>query len=92
MIKSCDDLVREVLLGKTPRKLPPDIVRRAKRKLEFLNAATELAFLQSIPGNHLKTLKGTKTTLHSMRINDQWRITFTWTGADAENVAIVDYH
>jgi hypothetical protein len=29
---------------------------------------------------------------HSIRINDQWRVCFVWTGKDAENVEIVDYH
>jgi toxin HigB-1 len=29
---------------------------------------------------------------YSIRINDQWRICFRWSGAAAEDVEIVDYH
>ena len=28
----------------------------------------------------------------SVRVNDQFRICFRWTGADTEDVEIVDYH
>jgi proteic killer suppression protein len=27
-----------------------------------------------------------------VRVNDQYRICFRWTGTDAEDVEIVDYH
>ena len=29
---------------------------------------------------------------HSIRINDQWRICFTWKAGDAYDVEITDYH
>jgi len=44
------------------------------------------------PGNRLEVLKGDRTGQHSIRVNDQWRICFVWTGAGAEEVEIVDYH
>jgi toxin HigB-1 len=68
------------------------IEKSARRKLEILNAALELNDLRSPPGNRLEALVGDREGQHSIRINDQWRICFTWSDSDAEDVEIVDYH
>jgi len=78
--------------GESVRRLPPDLQRRALAKLQLINAAVELAFLRLPPGNRLEALKGGRNGQHSIRINDQWRICFVWTGTAAEDVEIVDYH
>jgi proteic killer suppression protein len=78
--------------GESVRRLPADLQRRALVKLQLINAAVELAFLRLPPGNRLEALKGARNGQHSIRINDQWRICFVWTGADAEEVELVDYH
>ena len=64
----------------------------ARRKLRYLNAAGDLGDLRSPPGNRLEALAGDRKGQHSIRINDQFRICFTWTNGAAENVEIVDYH
>ncbi|MBS0436618.1 MAG: type II toxin-antitoxin system RelE/ParE family toxin [Proteobacteria bacterium] len=64
----------------------------AERKLAQLHAAQTLAFLRSPPGNCLEALKGDRKGQHSIRVNDQWRVCFVWTGAGPTNVEIVDYH
>lgn len=64
----------------------------AMRKLVQLDAAEELRDLRSPPGNRLEALKGNRTGQYSMRINDQFRICFTWSGKRPTNVEIVDYH
>ncbi|MGH7865999.1 MAG: type II toxin-antitoxin system RelE/ParE family toxin [Candidatus Binataceae bacterium] len=66
--------------------------RAALRKLETLNAATELRQLAAVPGNHLEALKDDRAGQHSVRINDQWRVCFVWQKGDAYDVEIVDYH
>jgi len=66
--------------------------RVARRKLLQLHAATDLASLRVPPGNQLEALKGNRRGQHSIRINDQWRITFTWGPHGPENVSIEDYH
>ncbi|KGQ33749.1 type II toxin-antitoxin system RelE/ParE family toxin [Gallibacterium anatis] len=66
--------------------------RVAMRKLQQLNAATDLAFLRIPPANHLEALKGDRVGQYSIRINDQWRICFVWQNGHATNVEIVDYH
>ena len=74
------------------RRLPQSIQRIALRKLWVLDAATELETLQVPPNNQLEALKEKRKGQHSIRINDQWRICFRWSGSDAYDVEIVDYH
>jgi len=69
-----------------------NIERVARRKLLQLHAATDLACLRIPPGNRLEALKGCRRGLHSIRINDQWRICFAWRKDAAYQVEIVDYH
>lgn len=64
----------------------------AQRKLRQLNAAEALNDLRIPPGNRLELLQGDRAGQHSIRINDQFRICFTWTSAGPESVEITDYH
>ncbi|MDD1534263.1 MULTISPECIES: type II toxin-antitoxin system RelE/ParE family toxin [unclassified Bradyrhizobium] len=68
--------------------------RQAETRLDRLDAATSLADLAAFPGNRLEALKGDRAGQFSIRINDQWRICFSWLeGAlGPTDVAIVDYH
>jgi len=93
VIKSFSDRETEKLwMTGRARRLPSDLWPRALAKLQLLDAAVELAFLRLPPGNRLEALKGDRRGQHSIRINDQWRICFRWSGTDAEHVAITDYH
>ena len=74
------------------RKLPLDVQRRARMKLEILDAAECLEDLRIPPSNHLEQLYGDRKGQHSIRINGQWRICFEWRDGDAYDVDIVDYH
>ena len=68
------------------------IARVALRKLDMLAAATMVETLRVPPGNRLEQLRGNRAGQWSVRINDQWRVCFSWSGTGAENVEIVDYH
>lgn len=68
------------------------IERPALRKLEQLDWSLVLEDLRVPPSNRLEVLKGSRKGQHSIRINDQWRVCFTWVGDGAKNVEIVDYH
>jgi proteic killer suppression protein len=68
------------------------VARRAKRKLEALNAAGRLEDLRIPPSNRLEKLKGDLKDFHSIRVNDQWRVIFKWRDGDAQEVQLVDYH
>ena len=74
------------------RKLSPALERQALRKLILLDGAETLQDLRVPPGNRLERLRGDREGQHSIRINDQWRICFTWSDGDAEDVEITDYH
>ena len=58
----------------------------------MLEAAKELTDLDVLPGNHLEALLGDRKGQHSIRINQQFRICFTWRRGDAYDVEITDYH
>jgi proteic killer suppression protein len=58
----------------------------------MLDAAVLLSDLRVPPGNRLEKLVGDKVGMHSIRVNDQWRICFFWNGHEAEGVEFDDYH
>jgi proteic killer suppression protein len=64
----------------------------AVRKLDMLHYADRLLDLAAPPGNRLEALKGRLQGFHSIRINDQWRVTFRWTDSGPAEVDIRDYH
>ena len=68
------------------------IERQARRKLLYLDRAIRLEDLRVPPGNQLEMLKGGRACTYSIRINDQWRVCFSWRDGDAHDVEIVDYH
>jgi toxin HigB-1 len=74
------------------RVVPPQLARRARRKLLLIDAAAELEFLRVPPGNRLEKLTGDRAGQWSIRINDQYRICFVFRSGHAFQVEIVDYH
>jgi len=86
------DETKKIFLGKVSTKLPDDIQRTARRKLIYLDDAENLKDLLAPPGNRLEKLKGERAGQYSIRINDQWRICFSWVDNKARDVEIVDYH
>jgi toxin HigB-1 len=93
VIKSFADRDTERLFRREPvRRYPSDLRRGMLRKLVVLDAAESLVDLRSPPGNRLEKLRGDREGQHSIRVNDQWRICFTWTDGGAHHVEIVDYH
>lgn len=96
MIRTFGDQTTEALFhGRstaTARRIAADIRRAAERKLDMIDAAKELGDLRSPPGNRLEALAGDLKGMHSIRVNDQWRIVFRWKDGAAEDVRFVDYH
>ena len=93
MIKSFgNEETRLIYSLRRSRKLPSDIQQVALRKLRMINNATSLNDLRVPPANRFEKLTGDRTGQYSVRINDQWRICFSWEGTDAYEVEITDYH
>ncbi len=92
MIRSFRDKDVALLFDDVPVRRFRAIERPARRKLLYLHRARTLDDLKVPPGNHLEALKGDRKGQDSIRINDQWRVCFTWKDGDAHDVEIVDYH
>jgi len=71
---------------------PESLWQVAARKLDQLDSVVSLDELAIPPGNHLQALSGDRKGQHSIRINRQYRICFTWTDLGPDEVEIVDYH
>lgn len=69
--------------------LPLEIQEIGRRKLRMLNNSKNIADLRIPPSNRLEKLAN---EFYSIRINDQWRIIFTWDAGNASEVEIIDYH
>lgn len=74
------------------KRLPMELWKSASRKLDQLDSIIALEELKVPPGNRLEKLRGSREDQMSIRINDQYRICFTWSEAGAVNVEIIDYH
>jgi len=64
----------------------------AGRKLDQINRAAELTYLEIPSGDRLEALKGDRKGQHSIQINDHYRICFRWADDGAHDVEITDYH
>lgn len=97
MIVSFADRGTEDIFNRKPSKkargvCPQSVHKVAARKLDMLDSATNLQDLRVPPGNRLEALLGDRAGQHSIRINEQYRICFTWTKAGPMEVEITDYH
>ena len=93
MIKSfADKATAAIFAGELVRRLPHDIQGIARRKLKLIDAVSKVDELRIPPGNRLEMLGGDRAGQWSIRINEQWRICFSWEDGHAAEVEIVDYH
>jgi toxin HigB-1 len=93
MILSFRDRATEaVFRGSAPKGFPSDLLVVTRRKLRYLNAASNLSDLRAPPGNHLEALKAERVGQYSIRVNDQFRICFAWTPDGPKDVEFTDYH
>ena len=93
MIKSFRDrITKAVYEGESPKGFPADLVKVARRKLGYLDAAVDLNDLRSPPGNRLEALGRDRDGQHSIRVNDQFRLCLIWTEEGPTNLEITDYH
>ena len=93
MISTFKDMETESFFttGKSKR-FPPDVLKRAVKRLTQIDAATVIEDLRFPPSNRLEALVGDRAKQWSIRINDQWRLCFRFESGEAYDVEIVDYH
>lgn len=85
------DLFRE-RNTRAARRIPKDVWRVAQRKLKLVDAAGRLDDLAMPAGNRLELLKGDQAGRHSIRVNEQYRVTFRWENGHAYEVRVEDDH
>jgi plasmid maintenance system killer protein len=62
------------------------------RKLKLLDAAARLDDMLILAENRLESLKADQAGRHSIRVNDQYPVTFRWEGGHAYEVSVEDSH
>jgi proteic killer suppression protein len=93
MIKTFADRETQLLFSTAKSKrLPPDLIKRAIRRLEYIHYAITINDLKVPPSNRLHALEGERYGQYSISINKQWRICFRFIENDAYDVEITDYH
>jgi len=66
------------------RRIPAEIETRLFRKLQMIDDAMTDQDLRAPPSNRFEKLRGNLAGLHSIRVNDQWRLIFKWDGGRGE--------
>jgi proteic killer suppression protein len=93
---SRDPGTEDIFNGRNSRRArqtcPPNLWPIAVRKLDQVDSAISLDELQIPPGNRLEALHGDRSGQSSIRINERYRLCFTWTERGPAAVEIVDYH
>ncbi|MBS3909063.1 MAG: type II toxin-antitoxin system RelE/ParE family toxin [Actinobacteria bacterium] len=93
MIKTfADKHTQEFYQKGKSKRFPPEISKRAIRKLEYIDLATGLDDLKVPPSNRLHELERERQGQYSISVNDQWRICFRFVNGDAYDVELTDYH
>lgn len=95
MIQSFGDPATEHIFydedTKRARTIPKTLWPTVRRKLSYVHAATSVADLRVPPGNRLEALKGSLVGRYSIRVDDQYRITFRLEAGHAWEVRCEDY-
>ena len=93
MIKGfADKITIAIFRGRTVKRLDRSIQRKARIRLQQIDAAKKINDLRNPPSNRLEKKSGNMRRLHCLRVNDQWRICFRWEKGDAYEVRLCDYH
>ena len=80
-----DDWLRDFFIDDVcSRKIPSDLESRLFRKIQMLDDATTDLDLRAPLSNHFEKLRGSLEGLHSIRVNQQWRLVFRWDGGRGE--------
>lgn len=86
------DELKAVFEGNAPKGFPADLVKKTRRLLAQMSAATEVEQLRVPPGNRLHPLTGDLAGRWSLSVNDQYRLVFRWGPDGPEEVWFGDYH
>ncbi len=91
IVHFADKTTQAIFEGKPVKRVALDLQNSVLRKLQTMDAAISIAELQAIPGLKCKVYQ---LPLWSIRVNAQYRITFTFTEFPLKisNAMFTDYH
>jgi proteic killer suppression protein len=93
MIKTfADKETQQLFISGKSKRLPPDLIKRAVRRLEYIYYATDLNDLLAPPSNRLHALSGDRQGQYAISVNEKWRICFRFLEGDAYDIEMTDYH
>lgn len=87
-----DHATKDFYISGRSKQFPPDVWKRAVRRLEYLDLAVRVDDLLVPPSNRLHKLEGDRKGRYSISVNDQWRICFRFENGHAYDVELTDYH
>lgn len=90
--RGTEDVFNGLASRAASKTISAELQKLARRKMRMVDAAFRLDDLRFPPGNAMEALRGVREGQHSIRINGQYRICFTWTPMGPANVEVVDYH
>jgi len=82
----------DVYNGVSVRSLPPELLERARNKLDRIHYATRISDLHVPRGNRLEKLAGDRAGRYSIRVSKGWRICFWWRDGDAYDVELNNHY
>ncbi|MHB8621029.1 MAG: type II toxin-antitoxin system RelE/ParE family toxin [Chloroflexota bacterium] len=90
-----DNATRDIYNGidsRDARRLPRQLWLTIRRKLDYIDVARRVDALRVPPGNRPEALRGDQAGRWSIRVNDQYRITFRFDDGEAHDIRCEDYH
>lgn len=87
-----EDYTQQIFNGQSVRRVPTNIHRRARMRIQRILAAAVLDDLRAPPSHRLKLLRGNWEGQFSIPVNDRWRVCFIWTERGVKEIELVDYH
>jgi proteic killer suppression protein len=83
--------LKEMFENGQARLIEPSLRIRVANILAVLDAASGARDLAG-PGNRLHELHGDQEGVWSVSVSGNWRVTFRFTGGNAHDVDLTDYH
>jgi len=87
-----DKTTQKIWDGERVKGFSTEIQEIARRKLRMLNNSVDIKDLMIPPSNKLEKLKVNLKDFYSIRVNNQYRIIFSWDNGNADNIKLIDYH
>jgi proteic killer suppression protein len=75
----------------THRGIPAQYAARLERLLDRLDKSSAPKDMD-LPGYRFHQLKGQRTGTYAVSVSANWRLTFQFSGSNAVNVDLEDYH